>query len=329
MKEMIVPAAADGKRLDRFLASELPALPMGLRQKFLRLKRFRVNGKVAQGDLRLNAGDTLNLYIGDEYFVKPRKVDPFLSKIHPKLDILFENDQILIVDKRPGLVAHPDESEKVHTLITYAQAYLYQKHEFDSMNPESFRPALVNRIDRFTGGIVLMAKTQDALDRLTAAVRNREIEKRYLCAVHGSLRPQSGMFDNYILKNTRRVTVLDAPQKDAQRAQTRYQTLCVRDGLSLMECELLTGRTHQIRAQFAHAKHPLLGDGQYGDAKRDARYHRSYQALYAYQVSFAFQKDAGALNDLNGRTFRVPEVSFAREYFDFSLENLPQPDEKR
>ena len=317
MKEIIVPANADGKRLDRFLASELPALPMGLRAKFLRLKRFRVNGKVAAGDTRLQKGDRLNLYIGDEFFAIPKKVDPFLSKIHPKLDILFENGEVMIVDKRPGLVSHPDREEKVHTLITYAQAYLYQKGEFDSMNPEAFRPALVNRIDRFTGGIVLIAKTEAAMNILSDKIRNREVEKRYLCAVHGAVFPPKGMFDNYILKNTRRVSVFDQPQKDAQRAQTLYRTVTRRKGLSLMDCELLTGRTHQIRAQFAHAGHPLLGDSQYGDPKRDIKYHRNYQALYCYEVAFHFKGDAGVLNDLNERRFCVWDVPFAREYFDY------------
>lgn len=322
MKEIIVPASADGKRLDRFLTGELPALKMGLRQKFLRLKRIKVNGKAASGETRLAAGDRLSLYIGDEFFAVPKKIDPFLSKIAPRLNILFENEQIMIVDKRAGMVAHPDAGEKVHTLITYAQAYLYKKGEFDSMNPNAFRPALANRIDRFTGGIVLIAKTEAALSVLTEKIRDREIEKRYLCAIHGKINPPKGMFDNYILKNTRRVTVLDAPAKDAQRAQTRYRTLAAADGLSLMECELLTGRTHQIRAQFAHARHPLLGDGQYGDSKRDERYHRTYQALYAYQLSFRFQSDAGVLNDLNGKTFRVQDVPFAREYFDFDLSRI-------
>ncbi len=212
MKEIIVPASADGKRLDRFLAGELPALKMGLRQKFLRLKRIKVNGKAAAGETRLAAGDRLSLYIGDEFFAVPKKIDPFLSKIAPRLNILFENEQIMIVDKRAGMVAHPDAGEKVHTLITYAQAYLYKKGEFDSMNPNAFRPALANRIDRFTGGVVLIAKTEAALSVLTEKIRDREIEKRYLCAIHGKINPPKGMFDNYILKNTRRVTVLDAPE---------------------------------------------------------------------------------------------------------------------
>lgn len=167
MKEIIVPASADGKRLDRFLASALPALKMGLRQKFLRLKRIKVNGKAAAGETRLAAGDRLSLYIGDEFFAVPKKIDPFLSKIAPRLNILFENEQIMIVDKRAGMVAHPDACEKVHTLITYAQAYLYKNGEFDSMNPNAFRPALANRIDRFTGGVVLIAKTEAALSVLT------------------------------------------------------------------------------------------------------------------------------------------------------------------
>lgn len=315
MREFTIAARSAGRRLDRWLAAELPALPAGLMQKYLRLKRIKLNGKSAAPDTRLNTGDVLRLYIGDEFFEKPRKVDPFLSKIHPRLDILYEDEHLLLTDKRPGLVCHPDAQEKVHTLITYVQAYLYQKGEYDSMNPEAFAPALCNRLDRFTGGIVIVAKTQTALQIITQKIRDHEIEKRYLCIIHGRISPQFGLLDGYLIKNTKRVTVLDHAVPGAQRAQTRYRTLCVRENLSLLECELLTGRTHQIRAQLAAARHPLLGDNQYGDPKRNERYHRAFQALYAYSLTFRFTGDAGPLNALNNREWRVERVPFVEEYF--------------
>lgn len=315
MREFTVSQQYAGKRLDRWLSSELPALPMGLMQKFLRLKRIKVNGKAAQRDTRLNANDVLQLYINDEFFEKPKAVDPFLSKLRPKLDIVYEDENLLLVDKRPGLTAHPDEHEKVHTLITYAQAYLYQKGEWDSMDKTQFAPALCNRIDRFTGGIVIIAKTEAAMRVLNQKIRDREIEKRYLCIVHGRVQPPVGTLDGYIVKSAKRVSVVKRPERGAQRAITRYQTLDSRRGLSLIECELLTGRTHQIRAQFAAAGHPLLGDSQYGDARQNERYHRTYQALYSYRLTFRFKTDAGVLNELNGKSWQVADVPFVREYF--------------
>ena len=317
MREYTIDPKDAGKRLDRWLSSELPALPMGLMQKFIRLKRIKLNGKAAPRDARLHEGDRLQLYIGDEFFEKPKAIDPFLSKLRPRLDILYEDENLLLVDKRPGLMCHPDAHEKVNTLITHAQAYLYQKGEWDSMDPKQFAPALCNRIDRFTGGIVIIAKTEAAMRILNQKIRDREIEKRYLCIIHGRMTPAAGMLTSYISKadSSKKVTVLDKPAPGAQKAQTKYATLETAHNLSLMECELLTGRTHQIRAQFAHRGHPLLGDNQYGSAKQNERFGRSYQALYAYKLTFRFKTDAGVLNDLNGRSWRVKKVPFVGEFF--------------
>lgn len=317
MREYIIDKSNADKRLDRWLSAELPALPMGLRQKFIRLKRIKVNGKAVQQNVRLHEGDAVQLYIGDEFFEKPKVIDPFLSKIRPKLDILYEDANILLVDKRPGLMCHPDANEKVNTLITHAQAYLYQKGEWDSKDPSQFAPALCNRIDRFTGGIVIIAKTEAAMHILNQKIRDREIEKRYLCIIHGRMHPAFGMMDNYIAKpdGAKKVAVLDRSVPGAQRSQTRYQTLETRNNLSLMECELLTGRTHQIRAQFAHAKHPLLGDNQYGKAQQNEKFGRTYQALYAYKLVFRFKTDAGVLNDLNGKSWQVKKVPFVGDFF--------------
>lgn len=317
MREYIITRQDDGKRLDKWLIAELPLLTMGLREKYLRLKRIKVNGKGAKRDLRLKEGDVLNLYINDEYFEKPKKVDPFLSKIKPRLDILYEDENIMLVDKRPGLMVHPDEGEKVNTLITHVQAYLYQKGAYDSMDKSAFAPALCNRIDRFTGGIVIVAKTENAMRILNQKIRDREIEKLYLCIIHGSIQPAGGQLHHYISKSDdkNKVSVSKHPLPGAQEALTGYQTLAIKDGLSLMACELFTGRTHQIRAQFAFAGHPLLGDNQYGNARQNEKFNRSFQALYAYRLVFSFQTDAGELNYLKGKAFQVPRVRFVEDYF--------------
>ena len=316
MKEFTIGANDAGQRLDRFLAKAVPLLPASLAQKYIRLKRIKCNGGRAQRDLRLQAGDVLQLYINDEFFDKPREDNAFLTVAVPKLNILYEDDHILLVDKRPGLAVHPhDGAEYGKTLIDHIQAYLYQKREWRPREENSFTPALCNRIARNTGGIVIAAKTAEALRVMNQKIKDRELDKRYLAIVEGVPQPKTGSLKGYLFKDAKknRVFVTDTPQTGSKSCQTNYRVLQSRNGLSLVECELITGRTHQIRAQFAHAGHPLLGDGKYG--KLDKRYDRTYQALYSYKLTFTFSTPAGELEYLNGRSFRVEQVDFVKEYF--------------
>ena len=316
MKELTVGPNDAGQRLDRFLAKAVPLLPASLAQKYIRLKRIKLGGARVQRDTRLQVGDVLQLYINDEFFDKPREDNAYLTVAVPKLNIVYEDDQILLVDKRPGLAVHPhDGAEYGRTLIDHIQAYLYQKREWSPRGENGFTPALCNRIDRNTGGIVIAAKTAEALRVMNQKIKDRELDKRYLAIVEGTPKPKEGSLKGYLFKDAKnnRVFVTDTPQTGAKSCQTNYKVLASQNGLSLVECELITGRTHQIRAQFAHAGHPLLGDGKYG--KLDKRFDRNYQALYSYKLTFTFTTDAGALAHLNGKSFRVDKVDFVQEYF--------------
>lgn len=316
MKELTIGANDSGQRLDRFLAKAVPLLPASLAQKYIRLKRIKCNGARVQRDTRLQTGDVLQLYINDEFFDRPREDNGYLTVATPKLTIVYEDDQILLVDKRPGMAVHPhDGAEYGRTLIDHIQSYLYQKKEWRPREENSFTPALCNRIDRNTGGIVIAAKTAEALRIMNQKIKDRELDKRYLAIVEGTPVPKQGSLKGYLFKDARqnRVFVSNKPQAGAKTCQTDYRVLASQNGLSLVECTLITGRTHQIRAQFAHAGHPLLGDGKYG--KLDKRFDRSYQALYSYQLTFQFTTDAGVLAYLNGRSFRVSEVDFVKTYF--------------
>lgn len=316
MKEIHIGVNDAGQRLDRFLAKAVPLLPASLAQKYIRIKRIKRNGARAERDTRLEAGDVLALYINDEFFDKPREDNAYLTVAAPKLNIVYEDANILLVDKRAGLAVHPhDGAEYGRTLIDHIQAYLYQKHEWNPREENAFTPALCNRIDRNTGGIVIAAKTAQALRIMNQKIRDREIDKRYLAIVEGTPKPSKGSLRGYLFKDAKknRVYVTDVPQTGAKTCQTDYVTLASQNGLSLVECELITGRTHQIRAQFAHAGHPLLGDGKYG--KLDKRFGRNYQALYSYRLTFRFSTDAEELNYLNGKCFQVKTVDFAEEYF--------------
>ena len=316
MKEFTIGSNDAGQRLDRFLAKAVPLLPASLAQKYIRIKRIKLDGKRVERDTRLQEGNVLQLYINDEFFDKPREDNAYLTVASPKLNIVYEDEHILLVDKRPGQAVHPhDGAEYGRTLIDHIQAYLYQKKEWSPRGENSFTPALCNRIDRNTGGIVIAAKTAEALRVMNQKIKDRELDKRYLAIVEGTPKPAEGSLKGYLFKDAKknRVFVTNTPQPGSKSCQTNYKVLTSRQGLSLVECELITGRTHQIRAQFAHAGHPLLGDGKYG--KLDKRFDRNYQALYSYKLTFCFTTDAGSLESLNGKSFQVQQVDFVREYF--------------
>ena len=324
MKAVQIDKQWDGRKLVRFLQKTMPSAGMGQIRKFLRLGRIKVDGKKGNEETQLTAGQTVEMYVEDSFFEAVPREDPFYSKIRPKLTILYEDAHIMLLDKRAGLICHPDDGEKVHTLLTYAQAYLYQTGEW---NPQSgFAPALCNRIDRFTAGVVILAKTQEALSAMDEKIRTHEVQKYYLCIVHGKMKHPDGTLRHYLMKKPeqKKVTVLKKNEPGSKEAITYFQAIDENNGLTLCECLLGTGRTHQIRAQFSAIGHPLLGDNQYGSAKQNEKYGRvTGQALCAYRLIFDFGGDAGCLEGLNGRTFQVRDVPFVREYFPDVV--IPQP----
>lgn len=329
MREYTIGSEDAGKRLDKWMLANVPKLSPGLAQKSIRLKKVRLNGVHPEAGARLNEGDTVRLFLSDELFEEQKREDPFLTGFRTHLHILYEDENLLLADKKPGVMCHPDDTERINTLLTHVQAYLYQKGEYDSKEKGAFAPALCNRIDRFTGGIVIAAKNEESLKIMNRMIADRQVRKFYLCALHGALNPGEGVLRGYIRKpeGSRSVQVLRTEAPGAQEALTGYRTLAANRGLTLVECELFTGRTHQIRAQMADAGHPLLGDTQYGSARLDAGFERGYQALYAYRVDFSFEGDAGRLAYLRGKSFRVGRVAFADESFPGF--RLGQTDETR
>ena len=321
MREFTIGKNDAGQRLDRFVAKNLPLLPPALLQKYIRLKRIKVNGKGSKRDVRLETGDILQLYINDEFFDKPNEENLFLTVFKPQLNIVYEDENLLLVDKRPGMSVHADETEKVNTLINHIQAYLYQKREWNPKWENAFAPALCNRIDRNTGGIVIAAKNAEALRIINEKIRSHELEKSYLCITVGHPKRPEGRIEGFLLKDEKKkeVRFFRKPVPGGKTAVTLYRTLESRDGLSLVECRLLTGRTHQIRVSMAEIGCPLLGDGKYGRGDVNRLYHETRQALYSYKLRFDFQTNAGLLSYLNGQEFTVETVPFREKYFPQTL----------
>jgi 23S rRNA pseudouridine955/2504/2580 synthase len=317
MRELTVGKNDAGQRLDKLVSKALPLLPSALLQKYIRIKRIKVNGKGSRRDIRLLEGDVLQLYINDEFFDRPTDENRFLSIFRPTLDILYEDENLLLVNKQPGMVVHADETEKVNTLINHIQAYLYQKREWNPRAEHSFAPALCNRIDRNTGGIVIAAKNAEALRILDSRIRAHELRKSYLCITIGRPRPPEGKIEGYLLKDEakKQVFFYHKPVPGGKTAVTLYRTLESRGELSLVECELLTGRTHQIRVSMAEIGHPLLGDGKYGSGTINRKYHETKQALCSYRLIFDFKENAGILEYLRGKVFAVQDIPFKNRYF--------------
>ena len=310
MRELTIGKNDAGQRLDRFLSKALPLLPPALAQKYIRIKRVKVNGGRAQRDQRLSAGDVLQLYINDEFFDKPSEENLFLTLFKPHLTVVYEDEHLLLADKPQGMVVHADETEKVNTLINHIQAYLYQKREWNPKWENAFTPALCNRIDRNTGGIVIAAKDAETLRVINEKIRDRELDKRYLCITVGRPRKPEGRVECFLLKDEQKkqVSVYHKPIPGGKTAITDYK-------VSLVEIGLETGRTHQIRATMADLDCPLLGDGKYGRGDVNRRYGETRQALYAYKLTFDLPTDAGHLNYLRGQSFTVENVPFRDKYF--------------
>ncbi|MBQ7492492.1 MAG: RluA family pseudouridine synthase [Clostridia bacterium] len=317
MKELIIGRNDAGQRLDKYLSKALPALPPSLMQKYIRLKRIKLAGKRVEKDYRLQEGDVLQLYINDEFFLLPDPNEVW-RKAPTALEIAYEDEHVLVIDKPAGLVVHEDEQGSVDTLINRIKAYLYKKGEWDPESERSFVPALCNRIDRNTGGLVIAAKTAEALRVLNQKIKDREITKYYLCLVHGTPKPAAGTLKHYLCRDTdkKQVFVQQRKTSDNLTAVLRYRTLEKRGELSLLECELVTGRTHQIRAQMQAAGWPLAGDTKYGTATQNRGLPFSHQALWSWRLCFSFTTPAGPLEYLRGKEVRAKEVPFLKFFWE-------------
>ncbi len=344
-------------RLDKFIKKSVPLLPDSLMYKYLRKKRIKVNSGRGDISYRLKEGDVIQLYINDEFFIAGIKND-FLSArgsvdiIYEDENIVLINKKQGLLshdgDGRKDYASHSDKGGKTSlrgaanaegtdvigadksshsvaaasfsadTLINRLKRYLYEKGEYNPYDEHQFAPALANRLDRNTCGIAIAAKNGEALRILNEKIKLREIDKFYLCIVHGTPVPASALLTAYLIKNSseNRVYISDSPVNDGLTIKTKYSVISSKGNYSLLEIELLTGRTHQIRAHMAHIGHPLLGDGKYGKNAADKKLGFKSQALCSYKLRFSFKTDAGCLNYLNGKEFVLNDVWFLNDFYN-------------
>lgn len=305
-----------GQRIDKFITKTFPLLPQSMMYKEIRRKNIKLNGKRCEISSRLCEGDVVELYIKDEMLGQAPAKQPDFMLSGRELKVAYEDENILVADKPQGLIVHTDEHFQSDTLIARIQRYLFEKGEYNPDDEQSFAPALVNRIDRNTGGLVIAAKNAAALRILNQKMKDREIHKKYLCLVHGVPAKKADTLKGYLEKNESQNRVyIDSKQNDrSKQILTRYRVIASQPGRSLLEVELLTGRTHQIRAHLASIGHPLVGDGKYGTNRQNKGSGFSKQALYSYKLRFEFSSPAYELSYLDGIEITAHSVEFAVKF---------------
>ena len=310
MRILTVGENDSGQRLDKFLTKAVKNMPQSLMYKSVRTKKIKVNRSRAQINQILNAGDTVQLFLPEDVFgdaTGKKTLCDMLSHVTPSFDVVYEDANVIVVYKPAGLSAHADETNDTNNLATQIQAYLYGKGEYSPLNEQSFSPALCHRIDRNTEGLVMAAKNAAALREADRLIRERLITKKYVALVHGKPPATEGVLTAYLRKNSVSNTaeVRKGPFPGAKEIKTGYRVIGNYGECTAVEVELLTGRTHQIRAHFAFIGCPLVGDGKYGINRDDRKKGFAHQALCAVSLTFSGCREP--LEYLNGRTVRIRE----------------------
>ena len=283
MKQLIVDSKHDNKKLNKFLQDFFPTLTNNLFYKTLRKKDIKVNGKRVTSNINVYTNDKILVYINDE-----------LLENNIDLDIIYEDDNILLINKPVNIEVIGNNS------LTSVIHKRYKNCEF--------LPMPCHRLDRNTTGLILFAKSQQALDILLMKFKTHEIEKHYFALVYGIPKKHSELLTAYIFKDSKKslVYISDEPKKGYSKIITSYTLIeSYIDGTSLLDIEIITGKTHQIRSHLSHIGLPIIGDGKYGNYAINKKFKSKFQNLTSYKIKFNFSSSAGILDYLNGKEFKV------------------------
>jgi 23S rRNA pseudouridine955/2504/2580 synthase len=300
----VTPKNAD-KCVDKFLLEAFPRLSPGRLHKTFRKRDVKVNGVRVKPDYIVSAGDLVEIYLTDDLLgvgtMPDAGTSPEAVRHVDYYTVVYEDENILIVNKRQGVSVHPDKEEDSITLINLVRDYI-------GKGRDGFQPSLCHRLDRNTGGLVVIAKNKESLDIIISSMKKGQIKKYYQCLVKGRIKPAQAELKAWLVKDDRKSRVFVNQEKTAGAAQiiTRYKLLAYDEDkdISRLEIELVTGRTHQIRAHLASIGHPVIGDGKYGKNSINRPLGVKKQALWAYKLEFMLN-EAGRLSYLKGKSFEV------------------------
>lgn len=304
METIIINANDAGQRLDSFLKKIMPCTCAGLIYKYIRTNKIKLNSKKAKPDIRLCEGDEIK-YFGDSSLLQNKKFTP----VKYSLDVIYEDENILAVNKPAGLPCQSDANHHTDTLVDYIKSYLFEKGEYNPKSEMSFSPALCNRLDFNTAGMCIAAKNAESLRIMNAKIKSREVRRFYMCVTDGIPSPKSGTIQTRIKKDSS-TNVSHIVSEGGKSAETRYTVLKDNGKNALVELEIISGRSHQIRLHMASIGCPVSGDPKYGFGGKG-------QKLISHKAIFAFKTDAGRLNYLRDREIRTSRNSCELKFGNF------------
>lgn len=317
MREIIIKKNEAGQRLDKFLRKYLNEAPGNFIYKMLRKKNIVLNEKKASGNEKLTEGDRIRLFLAEEtiekFSVKEQIADmPKTScqkGMSDIIDIIYEDKNIILLNKPAGVLSQKAQKQDI-SMVEYVVSYLLDKGEISFEDLKTFKPAVCNRLDRNTSGLIIAGKSLAGSQKMARLLKERTLQKHYLCLAKGKI-TKPRRIQGFLKKDTKRNTVTVTGRGDSP-IETEYVPLAWREDTTLLKVHLITGKTHQIRAHLASVGHPLLGDYKYGDRVWNDIYKKKYsvdsQMLHAYQITFPHMDESFA--QVSEKTFyaKVPQI---------------------